>query len=67
MATSQRNQFTATIYGITANSTTASIILRPLTTPSTWTSTITKTSATKFAIGQSIFGFALPVDITLAK
>ncbi len=64
---SQRNQFTASIFSKIADAYVAKIYLQPLQTPSTWTSTITKTSATKFSVGNTILGFALPVDVTLSK
>ena len=67
MTTSARNNFEATVNSVTQDATMTKLELVTTTTPSSWTSLITRTSADKFSIGQTVYGMANPVDIWLSK
>lgn len=67
MTTTARNNFLARVSSVTTDSTTTKVNLLTLTTPSAWTSLITKTSAVKFAVGNTVYAMANPVDIWLSK
>lgn len=67
MTTSARNNFLATIGTVIQDATVTKVKLITTTTPSAWTSLITRTSADKFTVGQTVQGMANPVDVWLSK
>ncbi|WP_094603234.1 hypothetical protein SPSIL_011940 [Sporomusa silvacetica DSM 10669] len=67
MTTTARNNFLATVSSVVQDATVTKVNLLTTTTPSSWTSLITKTSAVKFAVGNTVYGMANPVDVWLAK
>jgi molybdopterin-binding protein len=67
MTTSARNTFNATVVTVISDSINSKILLVPTSTPSTWTSLITHTSASKFSAGQTVYGMANPCDVWLCK
>jgi len=67
MTTSARNNFLATVDSVTQDATVTKLNLVTTTTPSAWTSLITRTSADKFTVGQTVQGMANPVDVWLSK
>lgn len=67
MTTSARNNFLAMVGSVTQDATVTKLNLITTTTPSSWTSLITRTSADKFTIGQTVLGLANPVDVWVAK
>ncbi|TWH47590.1 TOBE domain-containing protein [Sporomusa sp. KB1] len=67
MTTTARNNFLATVSSVVQDATVTKVNLLTTTTPSAWTALITRTSADKFSIGQTVYGMANPVDIWLSK
>ncbi|CQR74804.1 hypothetical protein SOV_08280 [Sporomusa ovata DSM 2662] len=67
MTTSARNNFMATVGSVTQDATVTKLNLITTTTPSSWTSLITHTSANKFTVGQTVLGMANPVDVWISK